>query len=124
MGHTPQPGGIVFDVGYLVCVDTYCFGNGFLTAMNIDSGEIIQVDRKGFRRRAPAEIFLARLTAAWRRVKTRLMQRSAPGDDDPQSGKEREVVGPDGEGADADDPQESRPVDAGNEEIGRREVDD
>lgn len=55
VGHTPQPGGIVMDLGYLVCVDTYCFGNGYLTAMNVATNEIIQVDKKGFRRRVPAE---------------------------------------------------------------------
>ncbi|MCO8121177.1 serine/threonine protein phosphatase [Stieleria sp. TO1_6] len=55
VGHTPQPGGTVLDVGHLVCVDTYCFGTGYLTAMNVDSGELVQVDRKGHRRRVPAE---------------------------------------------------------------------
>ncbi|MCA9137384.1 MAG: serine/threonine protein phosphatase [Planctomycetales bacterium] len=55
VGHTPQPSGIVMDLGYLVCVDTYCFGNGFLTAMNVETNEVIQVDKKGFRRRVPAE---------------------------------------------------------------------
>lgn len=55
VGHTPQPSGIVLDLGYLVCVDTYCFGSGFLTGMNVETNEIIQVDKKGFRRRIPAE---------------------------------------------------------------------
>ena len=62
VGHTPQPTGIVMDLGYLVCVDTYCFGNGFLTAMNVATNEIIQVDKKGFERRVPAQklfLFLA-----------------------------------------------------------------
>ena len=57
VGHTPQPTGIVLDLGYLVCVDTYCFGSGFLTGMNVETNEIIQVDKKGFRRRIPAAIF-------------------------------------------------------------------
>ena len=57
VGHTPQPGGLVLDLGYLVCVDTYCFGTGFLTAVNVDTDEVIQVDNKGFRRRIPGEAF-------------------------------------------------------------------
>ncbi len=58
VGHTPQPSGVVLDLGYLVCVDTYCFGNGFLTGMNVATNEIIQVDKKWFRRRVPAAAFL------------------------------------------------------------------
>jgi serine/threonine protein phosphatase 1 len=57
VGHTPQPAGMVLDLGYLVCVDTYCFGTGFLTAVNVDTDEVIQVDNKGFRRRIPGEAF-------------------------------------------------------------------
>lgn len=58
VGHTPQPSGAVLDLGYMVCVDTYCFGCGFLTAMNVGTDDTVQVDRKGFRRRVPAEAFL------------------------------------------------------------------
>ncbi len=68
VGHTPQPNGIVLDLGYLVCVDTYCFGNGYLTAMDVDTNEIIQVDKKGFRRRVPAEKLLHFLADAMKRV--------------------------------------------------------
>lgn len=57
VGHTPQPQGMVLDLGYLVCVDTYCFGTGYLTAMNVTTNKVIQVDNKGFRRRLPAEAF-------------------------------------------------------------------
>lgn len=71
VGHTPQPGGMVLDIGYLVCVDTYCFGNGYLTAMNVDNNEVIQVDRKGFRRRAPAEQLIARIKWVWSLLRPR-----------------------------------------------------
>ena len=30
VGHTPQAGGRVLDLGHLVCMDTYCFGGGYL----------------------------------------------------------------------------------------------
>ncbi|TWT98436.1 metallophosphoesterase family protein [Stieleria varia] len=76
VGHTPQPGGVVLDMGYLVCVDTYCFGHGYLTAMNVATNEMYQVDRKGFRRRVPAEDFIAGVRWAWKRV--RKLIRSSP----------------------------------------------
>ena len=70
VGHTPQPGGEVLDLGYLVCVDTYCFGTGYLTAMNLETGELIQVDRKGFRRRIPAEAFLHVLSECFHTIRS------------------------------------------------------
>ena len=69
VGHTPQAGGVVLDLGYLVCVDTYCFGNGYLTAMNIDTDEVIQVDKKGFRRRVPAEALWVLMATVYRKVR-------------------------------------------------------
>ena len=51
VGHTPQPDGNVIDHGHLVCVDTFCFGGGYLTAMEIESGAIVQADRQGHLRR-------------------------------------------------------------------------
>ena len=32
VGHTPTRSGEIFDVGYLKCLDTYCYGGGWLTA--------------------------------------------------------------------------------------------
>jgi serine/threonine protein phosphatase 1 len=46
-GHTSQKNGEVLDEGYLVCIDTYCYGGGWLTALDVDTGEIWQVDRHG-----------------------------------------------------------------------------
>ena len=61
VGHTPQPFGQVLDLGHLVCVDTYCFGNGFLTAMNIDSGDVLQATRHGHLRADPLGDFCKRI---------------------------------------------------------------
>lgn len=47
LGHTPQTSGQVLDLGHLLCLDTYCFGSGYLTAMNLDTGQIWQADRFG-----------------------------------------------------------------------------
>ncbi len=51
VGHTPQANGAVLNVGHFVCVDTYCFGGGWLTAFDLDSEETVQVSRHGHTRR-------------------------------------------------------------------------
>ena len=56
VGHTPQPSGNVLDLGYLVCVDTYCFGRGYLTAMNLQTQDLIQVDYHGHLRAGRNEV--------------------------------------------------------------------
>ena len=50
VGHTPQRE--VLDLGYLICLDTYCFGRGYLTAMDLDTYDLVQVDYHGHLRRA------------------------------------------------------------------------
>jgi serine/threonine protein phosphatase 1 len=46
-GHTSQKGGEVLNLGHLVCIDTYCYGGGWLTALDVDTDEYWQVDRLG-----------------------------------------------------------------------------
>ena len=74
VGHTPQPGGNILHAEHVVCVDTYCFGGGFLTALDVDSFEIIQTDLHGHIRRAPLAAIAEglarmrdRLSRLWRR---------------------------------------------------------
>lgn len=52
LGHTAQKTGEVLDRGYLKCIDTYCYGTGWLTALEVEaggtpSGRIWQADRQG-----------------------------------------------------------------------------
>ena len=47
VGHTPQLTGEVLDLGHVICIDTFCFGSGWLTALDVRSGEIWQVDKRG-----------------------------------------------------------------------------
>lgn len=47
LGHTPQEDGMVLDVGHLVCLDTGCGHGGPLSAMDVKSGQICQVDEDG-----------------------------------------------------------------------------
>jgi serine/threonine protein phosphatase 1 len=51
VGHTPQYSGDVLDYGYLKCVDTHCFGGGWLTALDVESGEVWQTTQSGSLRR-------------------------------------------------------------------------
>lgn len=56
VGHSPQIHGMFTDFGHLVCLDTFCFGGMYLTAMDVDSREYWQADKWGNLRgnRSPA----------------------------------------------------------------------
>lgn len=47
VGHTAQKTGEILDRGYLKCIDTYCYGGGLLTALDVDTGHLWQADRTG-----------------------------------------------------------------------------
>ncbi len=38
VGHTSQKGGEVLDLGHLICIDTYCYGGGWLTGLDVRTG--------------------------------------------------------------------------------------
>jgi serine/threonine protein phosphatase 1 len=47
VGHTPTRSGEIFDLGYLLGIDTCCYGGGWLTALDLASGQLWQADREG-----------------------------------------------------------------------------
>jgi serine/threonine protein phosphatase 1 len=47
LGHTPTRSGEIFDLGYLKCIDTYCYGGGWLTALDLASGQAWQASGDG-----------------------------------------------------------------------------
>jgi serine/threonine protein phosphatase 1 len=53
VGHTAQRGGEIWDLGHLKCIDTYCHGGGWLTALEVETGQVWQVDREGHLRKQP-----------------------------------------------------------------------
>jgi serine/threonine protein phosphatase 1 len=58
VGHTSQKSGEILDLGYLKCIDTWCYGEGWLTALCIESGQVWQADKHGVARgeeRVPAQ---------------------------------------------------------------------
>ena len=47
VGHTPQLTGRILDLGYLNCIDTGCGYGGYLTALDVNTGELWQVNEQG-----------------------------------------------------------------------------
>jgi serine/threonine protein phosphatase 1 len=47
VGHTSLKNGEILDLGHLVCIDTYCWGGGWLTALEAATGQVWQADRQG-----------------------------------------------------------------------------
>ena len=47
VGHTPQSDGEVLDFGHLTVIDTFCYGDQWLTAMDVESGMIWQANERG-----------------------------------------------------------------------------
>jgi serine/threonine protein phosphatase 1 len=47
VGHTSQKSGEILDLGHVVCIDTFCHGGGWLTALDVGSGKVWQADRTG-----------------------------------------------------------------------------
>lgn len=47
LGHSSQRSGEVLDKSHFVCIDTYCHGGGWLTALDPCARQIWQVDRDG-----------------------------------------------------------------------------
>ncbi|MEN6405980.1 MAG: metallophosphoesterase [Thermoguttaceae bacterium] len=50
LGHSSQKTGNVLDIGYLKCIDTWCYGEGWLTALDIESGQTWQANKFGEKR--------------------------------------------------------------------------
>ena len=53
VGHTHNRQGEIFEVPHLVCIDTYCYGGYWLTAMELETGKIWQASPEGVLRHAP-----------------------------------------------------------------------
>jgi serine/threonine protein phosphatase 1 len=51
VGHASQKTGEILDLGYLKCIDTWCYGEGWLTALDVSSGQLWQADKHGKMRR-------------------------------------------------------------------------
>nr|WP_220498271.1 metallophosphoesterase family protein [Rhodopirellula sp. JC639] len=47
VGHTANRDGEILDTGHLICLDTYCYGGGWLTAMDVNTRQVWQANEKG-----------------------------------------------------------------------------
>ena len=47
VGHTPQVDGEILDLGHLKVIDTFCYGDQWLTALEVNTGEIWQANNLG-----------------------------------------------------------------------------
>ncbi len=47
VGHTSQKSGEILDLGHLKCIDTRCYGGGWLTALDVHTGRVWQADLDG-----------------------------------------------------------------------------
>ncbi len=47
VGHTPDRSGEIMDVGYLKCIDTFCYGGQWLTAIDLQSRQLWQASETG-----------------------------------------------------------------------------
>ena len=50
VGHTAARDGEVVQGGHFLCIDTYCYGGGWLSALDLVNNHLYQVDRDGNRR--------------------------------------------------------------------------
>jgi serine/threonine protein phosphatase 1 len=44
VGHTPQWSGQILDLGFLLCIDTNCHRGGWLTALDVGTGQVWQTN--------------------------------------------------------------------------------
>jgi serine/threonine protein phosphatase 1 len=47
LGHSSQKSGEILDLGHLVCIDTFCHGGGWLSALDVGTGKVWQADQHG-----------------------------------------------------------------------------
>jgi serine/threonine protein phosphatase 1 len=57
-GHTQQRCGWPLNLGHAVCLDTWAYGGGWLTALDVTTGQVWQANQRGERRTAHIDDFL------------------------------------------------------------------
>jgi serine/threonine protein phosphatase 1 len=46
-GHTPQPSGVPRSLGHAICIDTWVYGEGWLTALDLETHDYYQANQRG-----------------------------------------------------------------------------
>ena len=47
VGHTPQHEGDVLNLGHILAIDTYCYGDQWLSAVDVEAGTVWQANNRG-----------------------------------------------------------------------------
>jgi serine/threonine protein phosphatase 1 len=56
-GHTSQKNGIPLNIGHAICLDTWAYGEGWLTGLEVESGRLWQANQAGQVREAQIDAF-------------------------------------------------------------------
>lgn len=56
VGHTPQPDGLVRNLGHVMVIDTFCYGDQWLTAVDLDGQVCWQSNNRGEVRSFPVPV--------------------------------------------------------------------
>lgn len=56
-GHSSQKSGVPLNIGHAICIDTYAWGGGWLTALEVNSGRVWQANNRGKVREAAIDDF-------------------------------------------------------------------
>jgi serine/threonine protein phosphatase 1 len=51
-GHTSQKSGVPLNLGHAICIDTWVYGKGWLTCLDVISGRVWQANQAGQQREA------------------------------------------------------------------------
>lgn len=62
-GHTSQKNGQPVNLGHAICMDTWACGQGWLTALDVNTGEVWQANQQGARQRSHIHDFQQRAMA-------------------------------------------------------------
>jgi len=62
-GHTSQKNGQPVNLGHAICIDTWACGQGWLTALEVNTGELWQANQQGARQRSHIHDFQQRAMA-------------------------------------------------------------
>jgi serine/threonine protein phosphatase 1 len=55
-GHTTQKSGVPLNIGHAICIDTWVYGKGWLTCLDVTSGTVWQANQAGQHRRTYAKL--------------------------------------------------------------------
>ncbi|MBD1922332.1 serine/threonine protein phosphatase [Microcoleus sp. FACHB-831] len=59
-GHTSQKSGLPVNIGHAICIDTWAYGKGWLTCLDVTSGRVWQANQAGEQRTAWIDEFQQR----------------------------------------------------------------